>query len=98
MALTLYVVAILLRSSVDAFEAVDKDILQAATAMGYKPVRRFFGVELPLAVPVMIAGLRVATVSNISMVSVGAVIGIQSLGTLFTDGFQRGITAEVSQK
>ncbi|MBD2762060.1 ABC transporter permease [Kocuria sp. cx-116] len=94
-ALTLYVIAILVRSCVDAFEAVDKDILQAATAMGYKPVRRFFGVELPLAVPVMIAGLRVATVSNISMVSVGAVIGIQSLGTLFTDGLRRSIMSEI---
>ncbi|GAA4694231.1 ABC transporter permease [Kocuria gwangalliensis] len=94
-ALTLYVIAILVRSCVDAFEAVDKDILQAATAMGYKPVRRFFGVELPLAVPVLIAGLRVATVSNISMVSVGAVIGIQSLGTLFTDGLRRSIMSEI---
>ena len=58
-------------------------------------MRRFFGVELPLAVPVMIAGLRVATVSNISMVSVGAVIGIQSLGTLFTDGLRRSIVSEI---
>ena len=94
-ALTLYVIAILVRSCVDAFESLDRDVLQAATAMGYKPARRFFGVELPLAVPVMIAGLRVATVSNISMVSVGAVIGIQSLGTLFTDGLRRSIVAEI---
>ena len=94
-ALTLYVVAILVRSCVDAFESLDRDVLQAATAMGYKPVRRFFGVELPLAVPVMVAGLRVATVSNISMVSVGAVIGIQSLGTLFTDGLRRSIISEI---
>ena len=94
-ALSLYVIAILVRSCVDAFESLDRDVLQAATALGYKPVRRFFGVELPLAVPVMIAGLRVATVSNISMVSVGAVIGIQSLGTLFTDGLRRSIVAEI---
>ena len=94
-ALTLYVIAILVRSCVDAFESLDRDVLQAATAMGDKPARRVFGVELPLAVPVMIAGLRVATVSNISMVSVGAVIGIQSLGTLFTDGLRRSIIAEI---
>ena len=94
-ALTLYVIAILVRSCVDAFESLDRDVLQAATAMGYRPARRFFGVELPLAVPVMVAGLRVATVSNISMVSVGAVIGIQSLGTLFTDGLRRSIIAEI---
>ncbi|ALU38823.1 ABC transporter permease [Kocuria flava] len=94
-ALTVYVVAILVRSSVDAFESVDRDVLQASTAMGYRPLRRFLGVELPLAVPVLVAGLRVASVSNISMVSVGAVIGIQSLGTLFTDGLRRSIVEEI---
>jgi osmoprotectant transport system permease protein len=94
-ALTIYVVAILVRSSVDAFESVDRDVLQASTAMGYRPLRRFFAVELPLAVPVLIAGLRVASVSNISMVSVGAVIGVQSLGTLFTDGLRRSILEEI---
>ncbi|MEX5305074.1 ABC transporter permease subunit [Kocuria sp. CPCC 205258] len=95
-ALTVYVVAILVRSSVDAFESVDRDILQASTAMGYRPLRRFFAVELPLAVPVLVAGLRVASVSNISMVSVGAVIGVQSLGTLFTDGLRRSILEEIA--
>lgn len=94
-ALTVYVVAILVRSSVDAFESVDRDVLQASTAMGYRPLRRFLAVELPLAVPVLIAGLRVASVSNISMVSVGAVIGVQSLGTLFTDGLRRSILEEI---
>ncbi|GEO95623.1 ABC transporter permease [Kocuria turfanensis] len=94
-ALTIYVVAILVRSSVDAFESVDRDVLQASTAMGYRPLRRFFAVELPLAVPVLVAGLRVASVSNISMVSVGAVIGVQSLGTLFTDGLRRSILEEI---
>lgn len=94
-ALTIYVVAILVRSSVDAFESVDQDVLQASSAMGYRPLRRFFAVELPLAVPVLVAGLRVASVSNISMVSVGAVIGVQSLGTLFTDGLRRSILEEI---
>jgi osmoprotectant transport system permease protein len=94
-ALTVYVVAILVRSSVDAFESVDRDVLQASTALGYRPLRRFLGVELPLAVPVLVAGLRVASVSNISMVSVGAVIGVQSLGTLFTDGLRRSILEEI---
>lgn len=95
-ALTIYVVAILVRSSVDAFESVDHDVLQASTAMGYRPLRRFTSVELPLAVPVLVAGLRVASVSNISMVSVGAVIGVQSLGTLFTDGLRRSILEEIA--
>ncbi|MEX3610974.1 ABC transporter permease subunit [Rothia sp. LK2588] len=94
-ALTLYVIAMMVRSAVDAFDAVSPTTLEAATAMGYRPTRRFWSVELPLAVPVMIAGLRVALVSNISMVSVGAVIGIQSLGTLFTDGLRRNLPAEI---
>lgn len=94
-ALTIYVVAMMVRSAVDAFESVSPVTLESATAMGYKPVRRFWAVELPLAVPVMLAGLRVALVSNISMVSVGAVIGIQSLGTLFTDGLRRNLPAEI---
>ncbi|MDO5619040.1 ABC transporter permease [Kocuria sp.] len=94
-ALTIYVVAILVRSCTDAFAAVDRSVLQAATAVGYTPWQRFFAVELPLAVPVMLAGVRTALVANISMVSVGAVIGIQSLGTLFTDGLRRSIPEEI---
>lgn len=94
-ALSLYVIAMMVRSAVDAFESVSPITLEAATAMGYQPIKRFWAVELPLAVPVMIAGLRVAQVSNISMVSVGAVIGIQSLGTLFTDGLRRDLPAEI---
>lgn len=94
-ALTLYVVAILVRSCADAFGAVDRSVLQAATALGHTPWQRFWRVELPLAVPVMLAGVRTALVANISMVSVGAVIGVQSLGTLFTDGLRRGITEEI---
>ncbi|GGC91090.1 glycine/betaine ABC transporter permease [Tersicoccus solisilvae] len=88
-ALTIYAVALLVRSCVDAFGSVDDTVRQAAVAVGYTPVRRFFTVDLPLSVPVLIAGLRVVSVSNISLVSVGAVIGIPSLGVLFTDGLQR---------
>ncbi|WP_085528521.1 ABC transporter permease [Kocuria massiliensis] len=94
-ALSLYVVAMMVRTCVDAFESVDVAVLDAATSMGYRPARRFWAVELPLSIPVMAAGLRVALVSNISMVSVGAVIGIQSLGTLFTDGLRRDFTTEI---
>ncbi|WP_269928957.1 ABC transporter permease [Kocuria massiliensis] len=94
-ALSLYVIAMMVRTCVDAFESVDVAVLDAATSMGYRPARRFWAVELPLSIPVMAAGLRVALVSNISMVSVGAVIGIQSLGTLFTDGLRRDFTTEI---
>jgi osmoprotectant transport system permease protein len=70
-------------------------IVNGATAMGYAPLRRFLAVELPLSVPVVLAGLRVAAVSNISLVTVGAVIGFGGLGKMFTDGFQRGIPQEI---
>lgn len=88
-ALTVYTVALLIRSMVDALSSVPPTVIAAATAMGYRPLRRFAGVELPLAVPVLVAGLRVASVSNISLVSVGALIGRGGLGDLFTEGFQR---------
>ncbi len=56
--------------------------------MGYRPLRRLLTVELPIAIPVIGAGLRVAAVSNVSLASVAAVIGVAQLGSLFTEGFQ----------
>ena len=94
-ALTLYGVAVIVRTAADAFDAVERDVLQSATAVGYSGARRFWGVELPLAGPVLLSGLRVVIVSTVSLATVGAVIGVQSLGSLFTDGFQRGIQAEI---
>ena len=88
-AMTIYTVALLVRTVADALGAVPEDVKQSATAMGFTRFRRFFGVELPLAVPVIAAGMRVAAVSNVSIVSVGAVIGVPNLGMLFTDGFAR---------
>lgn len=90
-ALTVYVLALLVRTVADALSAVPPRIVDSATAMGYRPVRRFLAVELPMAVPVIVAGLRVATVSTISMVTVGSVIGFGGLGKMFTEGFQREI-------
>jgi osmoprotectant transport system permease protein len=87
-ALTIYTVALLARTVADALRSVDGTIVQAATAMGYRRFRRLTDVELPVALPVILAGLRVATVSNISLVSVGALIGVGGLGQLFTRGFQ----------
>jgi osmoprotectant transport system permease protein len=88
-ALTIYTTALLVRPVLDALDAVPPSVIAAATAVGYKPLRKFFAVELPLSVPVLAAGVRVASVSNISLVSVGALIGTGGLGVLFTDGFQR---------
>lgn len=94
-ALTIYGVALLVRSATDAFGSVESNVRDTASAVGFSAWDRFWRVELPLAGPVLLAGLRVVAVSTVSLVTVGAVIGIQSLGTLFTDGFQRGIQSEI---
>jgi len=94
-ALTLYGIAVIVRTAADAFDAVEPDVRQSATAVGYSVAGRFWGVELPLAGPVLVSGLRVVIVSTVSLVTVGAVIGVPSLGILFTDGFQRNIQPEI---
>lgn len=94
-ALTLYALALLVRSVTEALESVPPDALASARALGYGRAGAFWAVELPLAGPVLLAGLRVAMVSTVSMVTVGALIGVSSLGSLFTDGFQRRIVAEI---
>lgn len=94
-ALTIYAVAILVRSVADALSSVDGEVRQAATAIGYSGWSRFWGVELPLAGPVVLAGLRVAAVSTVSLVTVGIFVGVESLGYLFINGLQRRILAEV---
>jgi osmoprotectant transport system permease protein len=93
--LSLYTLSVLLPGVVDGLKSVPDHVRQAATAMGFRPLRRLIQVELPIAVPVVIAGLRVATVSNISLVSVGALIGIGGLGQLFTDGAQRDFATPI---
>jgi osmoprotectant transport system permease protein len=87
-ALTAYTTALMVRAVLEALDAVPAQVTDAATAVGYSPVKRILKVELPLSIPVMIAGLRVVVVTNIAMVSVGSVIGIGGLGTWFTEGYQ----------
>ncbi|MDO5492597.1 MAG: ABC transporter permease subunit [Nesterenkonia sp.] len=94
-ALTLFGISLMVRSAADGLAAVPEHIRLSATAQGFSPWRRFIGVDLPLAGPAMLAGLRVVSVSTISLVSVSAVLGVQSLGSLFTDGFQRSIVASI---
>ena len=94
-ALTIYAVAIMTRFVADARASVDPTVRQAALAVGYGPWRRFWQVDLPLAGPVVLAGLRVTAVSTISLATVGILIGIDNLGYLFTNGYQRQIVAEI---
>lgn len=92
-ALTLYTVALLVRTVVDALESLPGPVLAAATAMGYRPLRRAVTVELPMAIPVLVSGLRVAVVSNVSLVSIGALLGSGGLGLLFIFGLNRSFVA-----
>jgi len=95
-ALTIYAIALLVCSVADALDAVDREALLSADALGYSRARRFWAVELPLAGPVILAGLRVVAVSTVSLVTVGAVIGVGSLGNLFLDGYQRSFPLEIA--
>ena len=87
-ALTLYTTALLVRAVPEALDAVPAQVRDAATAIGYTQLARTLKVELPLSIPILIAGLRVVAVTNISMVAVGSVIGVGGLGVWFTDGYQ----------
>ena len=81
-ALVSYTLLILTRNIVEGLRAVPADAIEAATGMGYTPAQRLLRVELPLALPVIIAGLRIATVTTIGLVTVTALIGIGGLGYL----------------
>jgi osmoprotectant transport system permease protein len=94
-ALTLYVIASMFFSARDAFAQVPAPTTFIARAQGLDSWQRFIHVELPLAIPGLIAGLRVAAASTVSMASIGAVVGIRNLGYLFLDGFQRKIPEEI---
>lgn len=91
-ALTVYSFALLVRVVADGLASVHEDVLQAATAIGFTGGSRFFKVELPIAVPVITAGLRVALVSNVSIVAVAGTIGMSNLGSLFQIGYQESTT------
>jgi osmoprotectant transport system permease protein len=94
-ALVIYGVALMARATTEGLQSVDDDIRQAGAALGFSAWSRFWKVELPLAGPVMLAGIRVVAVSTVSLTTVGAVLGIKSLGLLFTDGTQRNIPEEI---
>ena len=94
-ALTAYTAALLVRAVLEALDAVPAQVRDAATAVGYPTIKRMLKVELPLSIPVLIAGLRVVVVTNIAMVAVGSVIGIGGLGTWFTAGYQTNTSDQI---
>lgn len=94
-ALTIYAVALMVRTTADALASVEPDVKQSATAVGFSGWGRFWLVELPLAGPVLLAGLRVVSVSTVSLVSIGSLVGVSSLGNLFLDGYYRSFPTEI---
>jgi osmoprotectant transport system permease protein len=83
-----YTLVILLRNIVEGLRTTPPHVLDAATALGYRPTHRLLTVELPLAAPAIVAGLRVAAVSTISLVSLASLVGQGGLGQLMFRGFQ----------
>jgi osmoprotectant transport system permease protein len=81
-----YTLYILIRAVVVGLDGVDPAVLDAATGMGYRPSRRLLRVELPLALPSILAGLRLATVTTVGLVTITAVLGQGGLGRLIYDG------------
>jgi len=81
-----YNVLVLVRNVLVGLDSVSPDVLDAADGMGYRPFARMIRIELPLALPAIFAGLRVATVSTIGIVTITAVIGLGGLGQLILRG------------
>lgn len=94
-ALVIYSVALLTRVVADGLSAVPTDSVQAAEGMGFKRSETFFKVQLPIAVPAILSGLRVVVVTNISITTMAAIIGVEQLGTLFTLGFTRNLLVPI---
>lgn len=94
-ALVVYSVALLTRVVADGLTAVPPEAAQAAEGMGFTRVQSFAKVELPIAVPAILSGLRVVVVTNISITTMAAVIGVEQLGSLFTLGFSRNLLVPI---
>jgi len=87
--LSIYTLLIIETNIVEGFAAVPPDVRDAANGMGMTPLRRVLRVELPLALPYVITGLRIAVVSTVGLVTVAAIIGQGGLGRLILDGLRR---------
>ncbi|CAN5677731.1 ABC transporter permease [soil metagenome] len=94
-ALVIYSLTILVRNVIAGLEGVPEDVRESARGMGYGPARQLFSVELPLALPAVFAGLRIATVSTVALVTVGALIGAGGLGNLIYEGLNSVFRAQV---
>lgn len=93
--LALYALTVLVRALLEGLRAVPDEVREAARGLGYGAGRLLVKVELPLAVPVLVAGLRVATVSTVALTTVGSLVSYGGLGNLIRDGVQGNFRAEL---
>ncbi|MFF8696914.1 ABC transporter permease [Streptomyces sp. NPDC015144] len=93
--LVLYSLTVLVRNILAGLEAVPPEAKEAARGMGYGPVRLLWEVELPLAMPALMAGVRIATVSTIALTTVGSIVGRGGLGNLIGDALPSFFKAQV---
>lgn len=95
--LVLYSLLIFIRNIVAGFDAVPRDVLEAADGMGYTRRRRLWQVELPLAIPLVVAGVRLASVSTVGLVTISGIIGDAwgGLGFFIFEGYRRGFPTEI---
>jgi len=93
--LVAYALLVLVRNILVGLQGVDPDVRDAARGLGYGPTRMLLGVELPNALPTIVAGVRLATVSTVALVTVGVVVGYGGLGQLMFRGFRSSYRAEV---
>lgn len=95
--LILYTILILFRNIVAGFDSVPADVAEAADGMGYAGGGRLWGVELPLAVPLIVAGVRLASVSTIGLVTISGILGDRfgGLGFFIFEGYRRGFPTEI---
>ena len=93
--LALYTLTILVRNMLEGLRAVPDDVRESATGLGYSPVRLLFRIELPLALPVLMAGLRIATVSTVALTTVGSIVSYGGLGNLLASGVNEDFKAQI---
>ncbi len=95
--LVLYTLVIFVRNIAAGFDSIPADVLEAARGLGYTPMQRLWRVEVPLAVPLILAGVRLATVSTIALVTVTSVLGdsFGGLGYFILEGYRRSFPTEL---
>lgn len=93
--LALYSLTILVRNILEGLRSVPQEVRESATGLGYSPGRLLLRIELPLALPVMMAGLRIATVSTVALTTVGAIVANGGLGNLLESGVNDNFKAQI---